>query len=144
METLAIAPRGYAAAFLLVALLGILAVCRRLAVRSRRPAVVWGSGGYFAFLHLLSLVGMLTSTRFDAALAQLTLFTFPLSILVADGRVGAGFGTLPDIAINYMRYVVCLGGLNTVLFAGFLTLVLGPVRALPRSSRTAQRERIHS
>ena len=144
MDTLAIAPRGYAAAFLLVALLGILALCRWLAARSRRPAVVWGAGGYFAFLHLLSLVGVLTSTLFDGALAQVTLFTFPFSLLAADGRAGAGFGTLSDMTTNYLKYLVLFGGLNTALIAVFLTLVLGPGRKVPQHRRAPQRQRMHS
>jgi hypothetical protein len=124
----ALHPRGYAVAFLLVALAALWPIARLLAVRTRRPAAVWAAAGYVAVLHGICLYGLTTSSLFGNALPQLTLFTFPFSALVGDTHMNEGFATLPDLAANYVRYVLCFGGLNAGLIAGFFLLVM-PARA---------------
>lgn len=117
-------PRGYAAAFLLIALVLLSLLCRWLAARVRRPAAVWGAGAYLALVHLVCLAGLLTSSNFDSGLAPLTLLTFPFSITVANDHYLPGFDTLPALTSNYVRYVLYFGGLNTLLIGAFLLLVV--------------------
>jgi hypothetical protein len=128
-------PRGYAVAFLLVVLAALLPLAHLLVVRTRRPAAVWAAAGYLLLLHGICLYGLTTSSLFGNALPQLSLFTFPFSVLVGDTHMNEGFATLPDLAANYVRYVLCFGGLNAALIAGFFSLVL-PARA-PRLSAKA-------
>lgn len=123
----ALHPRGYAVAFLLFSLAAFLPLARLLAVRIRRPAAAWSAAGYLMLLHAIFLYGLTTSSLFGNALPQLTLFTFPFSVLVGDTHMNEGFATLPDLAANYVRYVLCFGGLNAALIAGFFALVV-PVR----------------
>ncbi len=127
-------PRSYATAFLLVSLAWSLLLCRFLAARTPRPAVLWGAAGYWTLLHLICVYGMLGSQRFEGALAQLTLFTFPWSMSLADTLFLQGFATLPDLAANYVRYVLCFGGMNALLLAGLLVLVL-PDRGVARPGK---------
>ena len=124
--------RSYAVAVLLIVIAATYAVCRILAAHVRKPAAAWAAGAYWAFLHFVCIYGLVTSTRFDTALAQLSLLTFPFSMFVGDTLLMQGFGTLPDLATNYVRYVVCFGGLNTLLIAAWLTLV-APRRAVRRA-----------
>jgi hypothetical protein len=128
----ALEPRDAAAAFLLVPMAAITLLCRFLAAHTRKPAVVWATGGYWGFLHLICLYGLLTSTRFDSGLAQLTLFTFPMSMFLDDTHIMQGFGSLVDLAGNYVRYVLCFGGLNALLLACFLALALPRLPPVPR------------
>lgn len=120
----ALEPRYVAAVFLAAVLLGICLLCLWLTHRSARPAVVWGSCGYWALLHVVALAGLLTSTQFETAIAPITLLTFPFSALVAENHWLPGFATLPGLAANYVRYVVWYGGLNTLLVWWFLAAVL--------------------
>jgi hypothetical protein len=118
----AVQSREWAIPFL-VALLGLsLLLCRYLAARTPRPAILWVAGAYWSLLHLIYLYGLLTPDRFAGALAPLTLCTFPMSL--GEGVFPQGFVTLADLAANYVRYVVCFGGMNTLLLAGLLALIL--------------------
>ena len=124
-------PREYAAVFLLVVLVLSLLLCRRLAARSSRPAMIWAPGGYWALLHLVGIYGLVSSTRFENGLAPLSLLTFPLSVAVSATIRMEGFARPADLAINYLRYFVCCGGLNVLLIAGFVVLLSTKVRHAP-------------
>jgi hypothetical protein len=51
---------------------------------------------------------------------------------VADGEYIPGFGTLAGLWSNYVRYIVLFGTMNSLMLAGFLTLILpGRRRASP-------------
>jgi hypothetical protein len=113
-------PRFWAAAFLAIPLAAIPMNCRLLAARTQKSAPVWAAGGYLILLHLICLYGLLTSTRFGTAFAQLAICTFPGSALVTDTLTMRGFGSLGDLAINYVRFVCFCGGLNALLIAGCL------------------------
>jgi hypothetical protein len=116
-------PRIYAVVLLLIAWTALLLLARLLAVRSRWPTAVWAAAGYLSLLHAICLYGLLTSYLFGNALPQLTVFTFPFSIIVGDTHMNEGFGSLPDLTANYVRYVLCFGGLNALLIASFFSLV---------------------
>jgi len=116
----AVEPRFWAAAFLTLPLAAIPISCRLLATRTQRPTPIWSAGCYLLLLHLICLYGLLTSTRFGTAFAQLTVWTFPGSALVTDTLDMQGFGSLSDLAINYLRFVCFCGGLNALLIAGCL------------------------
>ncbi len=105
-------------------LVALFFVCRFLAARTPRPAVLWSGAAYLGLLHLICLYGLLTSTRFDTALAHLTLLTFPFSMSLEDTAYPQGFSTMAGLASNYVRYVVCFGSLNALLLAGFLSIVV--------------------
>ncbi len=118
------ATRAVALAFLIAALLAVLLASRFLSLRSSRPVAVWGAGGYLALLHGIAIFGLATGTRFDTALAQMTLCTFPFSMSLFDTNRMQGFATPHDLAVNYVRYILYFGGLNAMLFAGFLVIVV--------------------
>ena len=99
-------------------------LCSFLAARTPRPLVLWSGCAYLGLLHLVCLYGLLTSPRFDTAFAHLTLLTFPFSMSLEDTAFPQGFATVAGLASNYVRYVVCFGGLNTLLLMGFLSIVL--------------------
>ncbi len=129
--------RGYAVAFLFTALGALWPLARLLVARTRRPSAVWAAVGYIALLHGICLYGLATSPLFSNALPQLSLFTFPFSALVGDTHMNEGFAALPDLAANYVRYVLCFGGLNAGLIAGFLLLVM-PAQAPGQPSANAR------
>ena len=101
----------------------LLFACRLLTSRTPKPAVIWGAGGYLALLHVVSLYGLLTSTRFETALPTLTLLTFPFSASLGDTAFPQGFSTVAGLASNYVRYVVCFGSLDALLLVGLLSTV---------------------
>jgi hypothetical protein len=130
-------PRIYAIVLLLIAWAALLFVARLLALRSRRPAAVWAAAGYLSLLHGICLYGLITSYLFGNALPQLTLFTFPFSAIVGDTHMNEGFGSLPDLTANYVRYVLCFGGVDAMLIVGFFSLVL-PERTPARPPQSAR------
>ena len=130
--------RDLAMAFLVAILVLLLVLSPVLARYSRRPAVVLGPAIYFGVLHLIALIGLATSVRFETGLAQLTLFTFPFSIVLYQETALPGFASGHELADNYVRYIVHFGGWNALIFATFLALVVPPrVRREPRHSAQA-------
>ena len=116
-------PRFVASAVSLFLLLALVAVCRWLSPRCRRPGVLWGVAIYFMSLLAVCMYGFLTSTRFETALGQLTMLTFPFSILTDHTIEQEGFGTLGGIANNFVRYVLVYGGVNGFILTGFFWMV---------------------
>ncbi len=88
--------------------------------RSRRPALLWTSAAYMALLHAVWIVGLLTSQLFASGLATLEVLTFPWSMAVIWNMTMAGFGTLPDLLLNYARFVLGFGGLQCLLLTLFV------------------------
>lgn len=129
-----IEPRGIAAMFALaVSLLLLLITALRLR-RSRYPAILYTCGAYMMLLHAVWIVGLLTSKEFESGFATLELLTFPWSFAVVTNMTMAGFGTLPDLLLNYSRFVLGFGGLQCLL----LTLFVWELKLKPRrgTSRT--------
>lgn len=114
----------WAAALAAVPLLAMFPLCRFLAARTPKPASIWGPGIYLILLHLVYLYGLLASRGFAGTLPQLTLLTFPASSNVGNPLIRQAFMTLPDLAANYVRYVLCFGGVDALLIAGFLALAV--------------------
>jgi hypothetical protein len=125
----------WAAALLAVALPAILLLCRLLAARTPRPASIWGPGIYLIVLHLVYIYGLLAGRGFAGALPQLTLLTFPASANVGNPLIRQGFMTMLDLAANYVRYVLCFGGIDALLIAGFLAFAV-PTRSLGLGARS--------
>ena len=120
-------PRIVASAASLFLFVGLLLVCRWLSPRCRRPGVLWGVGIYFMSLLAVFIYGFATSTHFETALGQLTMLSFPFSILTDHTLEQEGFGTLGEIARNFVRYVLVYGGLDGLILTGFFWVVF-PVR----------------
>ncbi len=127
-------PRWIAAACALWMLLALIAACRWASRRCRRPLLLWGVGGYYMLLLAVLVYGFTTGTRFETALGQLTLLTFPFSIATDHTLYQQGFGSLPEIAHNFVRYVLLYGGLDGAILSGFFWLVSAP-RTLPPPTR---------
>jgi hypothetical protein len=75
--------------------------------------------------------GLLTSHLFESGFATLELLTFPWSLAVIWNMNMAGFGTLPDLLLNYARFVLGFGGLDCLV----LTLFVWELRLQPRRIR---------
>ena len=116
--------RAIGVIFLGSVLLLLLLLCAWRAPHSRRPAVVWGVGGYFSLLHVIGIYGLLTSTQFETAFATLTLATFPWCMAVANVLRMHSFGTLHNLGANYIRYILVFGGLNAVLIGVFFAFLV--------------------
>ena len=101
-------PRGIAAMVALaVGFLLLLVIFLRARV-SRYPAVLYVCAGYMVVLHAVWVVGLLTSQLFETGFGTLELLTFPWSIAVITNMSMVGFGVLPELLLNYLRFV--LGG----------------------------------
>ncbi len=121
-------PRGIAAMLAMGVLLLLLAAIALRLRRSRYPAILYTCAGYMVLLHAIWIVGLLTGPLFDSGFATLELLTFPWSTAVIFNMGMAGFGTLPDLLLNYARFVLGFGGLQCLL----LTLFVWELRLRPR------------
>ncbi len=79
-------------------------------------------------LHAVWMAGLLSSRLFESGFATLQLLTFPWSTAVVFDMTMAGFGTLRDLLVNYVRFVLGFGGLQCLL----LTLFVWELRLTPR------------
>jgi hypothetical protein len=135
MDLSGIEPRGIASLVALaVGFLLLLAILLRARV-SRHPVILYTCAAYMAVLHLVWITGLLTSKLFESGFATLELLTFPWSMAVIFNMSMAGFGTVPDLLLNYIRFVLGFGGLQCLL----LTLFIWELRLRParRSARRA-------
>ncbi len=107
-------------------LLALVAACWRASRRCRRPVLLWGVGIYYMLLLSVLVYGFSTSRRFETALGQLTLLTFPFSIATDHTLYQEGFGSLREIMYNFVRYVLVYGGLDGAILSGFFWLVGAP------------------
>ena len=130
-------PRGVAAMIALAVGFALLLAIALRARRSRYPAVLWTCAGYMALLHGVWIVGLLTSRLFESGFATLELLTFPWSIAVITNMTMAGFGTLPELLLNYARFVLGFGGLQCLL----LTLFVWELKLRPRRRAVGGRRR---
>lgn len=113
-------PRGIAAMVALaVGFLLLLVIFLRARV-SRYPAVLYVCAGYMVVLHAVWVVGLLTSQLFETGFGTLELLTFPWSIAVITNMSMVGFGVLPELLLNYLRFVLGFGGLQCLLLSLFV------------------------
>ena len=124
----AFSPRILASVLAAVVLFLLLAVLLLRARHSRYPALLYTCAGYLILLHAVWLAGLLSSQLFESGFATLELLTFPWSAAVIFDMTMAGFGTLRDLLINYLRFVLGFGGLQCLL----LTLFVWELRLRPR------------
>ncbi len=124
----AFSPRILASVLAAVVLFLLLAVLLLRARHSRYPALLYTCAGYLILLHAVWLAGLLSSRLFESGFATLELLTFPWSAAVIFDMTMAGFGTLRDLLINYLRFVLGFGGLQCLL----LTLFVWELRLRPR------------
>ncbi len=110
-------------------LLVLLALVR--ARRSRYPAVLYTCAGYMVLLHTAWIAGLLSSRYFESGYATLVLLTFPWNMMVMWNMTMAGFGTVHDLLLNYLRFVLGFGGLQCLL----LSLFVWELRLRPRGVR---------
>ncbi len=106
--------------------------------RSSRPALLYTCAAAMALLHGVWLWGLFTAPFFASALATLMVLTFPWSSAVTTNMTMAGFATLPDLLLNYTRFVLGFGGLQCLL----LVLFVWELKLAPRP-RAAARSRSH-
>jgi len=99
--------------------------------RSRYPALLYVCAGYMAVLHGVWIAGLLSSRYFESGYATLVLLTFPWNMMVLWNMTMAGFGTIHDLLLNYLRFVLGFGGLQCLL----LTLFVWELRLRPRLGR---------
>ena len=126
-------PRGIAAMLALaVGCLLLLVIFLRARV-SRHPVILYTCAAYLAVLHAVWVVGLLTSRLFESGFATLELLTFPWSMAVITNMSMAGFGTLNDLLLNYVRFVLGFGGLQCLALTLFVwELQLKPKRRFAR------------
>ncbi len=98
---------------------------------SRYPAILYTCAAYMVLLHLVWVGGLLTSQLFETGFATLEWLTFPWSAAVIFNMDMAGFGTLPELLLNYARFVLGFGGLQCLL----LTLFVWELKLRPRRVR---------
>ena len=115
-----IEPRGIAAMVALAAGFLLLLVIVLRARVSRYPALLYVCAAYMVVLHAVWVVGLLTSRLFETGFATLELLTFPWSIAVITNMTMVGFGTLPELLLNYLRFVLGFGGLQCLLLSLFV------------------------
>ena len=122
------APYGTAALISLAA--GVLLCLGALlrARRSRYPALLYAVAALMAVLHLVWLAGLLGGHSLASGFALLTLLTFPWSFAVGTNMSMAGFDTLHGLLLNYVRFVLGFGGLQSLV----LTLLVWELRLHPR------------
>ena len=122
-------PRGIAALVALAVGCLLLFFIFLRARYSRYPVILYTCGGYMALLHLVWIVGLLTSHYLENGFATLELLTFPWSMAVIFNMSMAGFTVLPELLLNYARFVLGFGGLQCLLLTLFVwELRLRPVR----------------
>lgn len=100
---------------------------------SRYPALLYTCAAGLLLLHAVWIAGLLSSRFFESGFATLQLLTFPWSMAVIFDMTMAGFGTLRDLLVNYVRFVLGFGGLQCLL----LTLFVWELRLRPRTPRRA-------
>ncbi len=120
--------RGTATVVALAAGLLLLVVLLLRARRSRHPELLYTCAGYMALLHGVWIWGLWGAPLFGSAFATLMLLTFPWSGSVTSHMSMAGFGTLPDILLNYARFVLGFGGMQCLV----LTLFVWELKFAPR------------
>ena len=128
-------PRGIAAMVALAVCFALLLISLLRARFSRYPALLYTCAAYIALLHAVWITGLLTSQLFESAFGTLELLTFPWSIAVVANMTMAGFGTLPDILLNYAHFVLGFGGLQCLL----LTLFVWELKLTPRRKTSSGR-----
>ena len=104
---------------------------------SRHPVVLYTCGAYLALLHGVWLWGLAGAPMFASALGTLIVLTFPWSFSVTTNMTMAGFATLPDLLLNYARFVLGFGGLQCLL----LTLFVWELKLAPRRRRKPSHSR---
>ncbi len=124
----ALTPRILASLLAAAVLLLLLPAFLLRARHSRYPALLYTSAGFLALLHVVWIVGLLSSPLFESGFATLELLTFPWSVAVIFDMTMGGFGTLPDLLTNYARFVLGFGGLQCLL----LTLFVWELKPKPR------------
>ncbi|RRA48484.1 hypothetical protein [Acidipila sp. EB88] len=108
-------PRQSAALLALVVCCALVAGLLWRARFSRHPLLLYTCAGCMVVLHAVWIVGLLTSQQFETGFATLDLLCFPWSFAVTTNQTMAGFGTLPDLVLNYARFVLGFGGLQCLL-----------------------------
>ncbi len=132
-------PRAVAACVAVTGLAALLLTVLLRARRSRHPALLYACGAFMAVLHGVWICGLLGAPLFSSALGTLTLLTFPWCFAVTNSMSMAGFGTLPDLLLNYARYVLGFGGLQCLLLTLFVwELKLAPRSRAPSRSRSSR------
>ncbi len=102
---------------------------------SRYPALLYTCAAFLVLIHAVWIAGLLSSRLFESGFATLQLLTFPWSMAVIFDMTMAGFGTLHDLLINYVRFVLGFGGLQCLLLTLFVwELGLSPRLSGSRSS----------
>ena len=97
---------------------------------SRYPALLYTCAAFLLLLHSVWIAGLLSGHLFESGFATLQLLTFPWSMAVIFDMTMASFGTLHDLLINYVRFVLGFGGLQCLL----LTLFVWELGLSPRPS----------
>jgi hypothetical protein len=121
-------PRGVAAMVGLAGCLILLFVLLLRARNSRFPAILHTCAAYMVVLHAVWIVGLLTSQYFESGFATLELLTFPWSLAVVTNMSMSGFDTVPQLVLNYVRFVLGFGGLQCLV----LTLFVWELRLKPK------------
>ena len=133
--------RDISIAALVAVLAGLLVIAAALvrARRSRYPALLYTTAAFMAVLHLVWLAALVQGHGFAGGFATLELLTLPWSFAVLGNMSMAGFDTLHGLLLNYVRYVLGIGGLQCLLLTLFVwELKLTPrarTRGRPRSTR---------
>ena len=121
-------PRPIAAAVAIAGWLAIVLACLWRARASRYPSILWTCVGYMTLLHALWLWGVFSGKMMADTFGTIELLTFPWSVAVIFNLTMAGFRTLPDLLLNYARFILGFGGAQCLV----LTLFVWELRPKPR------------
>jgi hypothetical protein len=129
-------PRPVVAAVAVAGWLVVTAACLLRARRSLYPSSLWTCAAYMTLLHGVWLWGLFSSQLMSNGFGTIELLTFPWSMSVIFNMSMAGFRTLPDLLLNYARFILGFGGMQCLV----LTLFVWELRPKPRvRSRIRQR-----
>ncbi len=134
----AVSPRAATVVISLAAGFAVIGLCLLRARYSRYPALLYTCAGYMVLLHAIWIAGLLSGRLFSSGFATLQLLTFPWSMAVIFDMTMAGFSTLRDLLVNYLRFVLGFGGIQCLLLTLFVwELGLTPRRRnAPRAQRS--------
>jgi hypothetical protein len=121
-------PRPIVAAVAIAGWIAITAACVWRARFSRYPSLLWTCAGYMTLLHAIWIWGLLSSQMMSNGFGTVELLTFPWSAAVIFNMAMAGFRTLPDLLLNYARFILGFGGAQCLV----LTLFVWELRPRPR------------
>ncbi len=134
------APRDIAILVASCTLLPLLGLLFWRARYSRYPWLLYVCAAYMALLHGVWIVGLLRGPMFASGFATLELLTFPWSMAVVWNMTMAGFVTTHDLLLNYARFVLGFGGLQSLA----LVLFTWELKLEPRDRQRAVRARSES